>query len=59
MYKPVGKNKTDGRSANAALRQLKTGLQDESITFIYHCLNHYFCPIGFEDVPLKAVDAYR
>lgn len=35
-----------------ALTQLKSGLADENSGFIYHCLNHYFCPIGFDDTPM-------
>ncbi|XP_072049330.1 basic immunoglobulin-like variable motif-containing protein [Amphiura filiformis] len=59
LYKPHGSNRTLGRSSDEALQLLKKGLQDETKTFIYHCWNHYFCPIGYEDVPLKAADAYR
>ncbi len=59
LYKPCGNNRTLGRSSDEALQLLKKGLQDETKTFIYHCWNHYFCPIGYEDVPLKAADAYR
>lgn len=35
-----------------------TGLQDESKAYIYHCWNHYFCPIGYELTPTKPYDAY-
>ena len=42
-----------------ALENLKEGLRNPSMAFIYHCYNHYFCPIGFEEVPKKATDAYR
>ncbi|XP_071798489.1 basic immunoglobulin-like variable motif-containing protein [Asterias amurensis] len=59
MYKPVGKCRTLGRTSEEALKILKSGLQDPGLTFIYHCWNHYFCPVGFEDVPKKAEDAYR
>ncbi|XP_006815844.1 basic immunoglobulin-like variable motif-containing protein, partial [Saccoglossus kowalevskii] len=59
LYKPHGKGRTMGRTSEEALRLLKSGLKDPSITYIYHCQNHYFCPIGFEDVPSKAVHAYR
>ena len=58
MYKPQGKNKTSGLTPEDALSKLKQGLQDPASTFIYHCQNHYFCPIGFEDVPLKCTHAY-
>ncbi|XP_038050150.1 uncharacterized protein LOC119723518 [Patiria miniata] len=59
MYKPVGKARTVGRTSEEALRLLKAGLHDAETTFIYHCWNHYFCPVGFEEVPKKAVDAFR
>ncbi|XP_071488852.1 basic immunoglobulin-like variable motif-containing protein [Diadema antillarum] len=59
QYKPHGRGRTVGRTSAEGLHLLKHGLQDPNMAFIYHCYNHYFCPIGFEDVPLKAVDAYR
>ncbi|XP_062591646.1 basic immunoglobulin-like variable motif-containing protein isoform X1 [Saccostrea cucullata] len=58
MYKSHGKNKTYGTSPEEALGHLKKGLQDPSTAFIYHCQNHYFCPIGFEDTPVKCTEAY-
>ncbi|KAL3067690.1 hypothetical protein OYC64_022126 [Pagothenia borchgrevinki] len=39
--------------------KLTQGLQDESMAYIYHCQNHYFCPVGFEATPLRAAKAYR
>lgn len=39
--------------------KLMQGLKDESMAYIYHCQNHYFCPVGFEATPLKAAKAYR
>jgi len=59
LYKPKGKSRTFGLSGDDALRQLKKGLHNPHMTFIYHCYNHYFCPIGYDDSPVKAVDAYR
>ena len=59
FYKPVGKGRTVGVRPERALENLKEGLCDPSMAFIYHCYNHYFCPIGFEEVPKKATDAYR
>lgn len=46
-------------SAEGALMKLMQGLKDESMAYIYHCQNHYFCPVGFEATPLKAAKAYR
>uniref|UniRef100_K7GJY8 Basic, immunoglobulin-like variable motif containing n=1 Tax=Pelodiscus sinensis TaxID=13735 RepID=K7GJY8_PELSI len=59
LYKPHGKNKTAGETAAGALVKLTQGLKDESMAYIYHCQNHYFCPIGFEATPVKANKAYR
>ncbi|XP_068018065.1 basic immunoglobulin-like variable motif-containing protein isoform X2 [Melanerpes formicivorus] len=59
LYKPHGKNKTAGETAAGALAKLTRGLKDESVAYIYHCQNHYFCPIGFEATPVKASKAYR
>ena len=59
FYKPVGKGRTFGIRPERALENLKEGLRNPSMAFIYHCYNHYFCPIGFEDVPKRATDAYK
>ncbi|XP_064615393.1 basic immunoglobulin-like variable motif-containing protein isoform X2 [Liolophura sinensis] len=58
LYKPQGKNKTSGVTSEQALELLRRGLHDNHNTFIYHCQNHYFCPIGFDDTCLKADQAY-
>uniref|UniRef100_A0A8W8IJT5 Basic immunoglobulin-like variable motif-containing protein n=1 Tax=Magallana gigas TaxID=29159 RepID=A0A8W8IJT5_MAGGI len=58
LYKTQGKNKTYGTSPEEALVSLKRGLQDTTTAFIYHCQNHYFCPMGFEDTPIKCTEAY-
>ncbi|XP_056893596.1 basic immunoglobulin-like variable motif-containing protein isoform X2 [Takifugu flavidus] len=59
LYKPHGKHKTAGETAEGALMKLTQGLKDESMAYIYHCQNHYFCPVGFEATPFKAAKAYR
>ncbi|XP_040847090.1 basic immunoglobulin-like variable motif-containing protein isoform X2 [Ochotona curzoniae] len=59
LYKPHGKNKTAGETAAGALSKLMHGLKDESLAYIYHCQNHYFCPIGFEATPVKPSKAFR
>ena len=59
FYKPVGKGKTFGMKPRQALGSLKEGLRGTATAFIYHCWNHYFCPIGYEEVPKKCSDAYR
>lgn len=35
------------------------GLRCEKKAFIYHCWNHYFCPIGFELTPASPYSAYN
>uniref|UniRef100_A0A3P8TYZ2 Basic, immunoglobulin-like variable motif containing n=1 Tax=Amphiprion percula TaxID=161767 RepID=A0A3P8TYZ2_AMPPE len=57
LYKPHGKHKTAGET-EGALMKLTQGLKDETMAYIYHCQNHYFCPVGFEATPLKAAKAY-
>jgi hypothetical protein len=42
-----------------ALEKLQGGLRSGDTAFVYHCSNHYFCPVGYELVPRKATDAYR
>nr|XP_028584014.1 basic immunoglobulin-like variable motif-containing protein isoform X2 [Podarcis muralis] len=59
LYKPHGKYKTAGETASGALTKLTEGLRDESVAYIYHCQNHYFCPIGFEATPIKPSKAYK
>ena len=59
VYKPHGKNVTRGVTAEDALGAIKRGLHDQNTTFIYHCQNHYMCPIGYEDVPQCPTQAYR
>nr|XP_057928703.1 basic immunoglobulin-like variable motif-containing protein [Doryrhamphus excisus] len=59
LYKPHGKHKTAGETAEGALLKLTQGLKDSSMAYIYHCQNHYCCPVGFEATPLKAAKAYR
>ena len=58
LYKPHGKNKTAGETASGDLLKLTHGLKDESLAYIYHCQNHYFCPTGFETTPVKVNKAF-
>ncbi|XP_076454115.1 uncharacterized protein LOC143289128 isoform X2 [Babylonia areolata] len=58
LYKPHGKNQTTAVTAAEALQRLKEGLKDGHTAFVYHCQNHYFCPVGFEDVPVRTDQAY-
>ena len=59
FYKPVGRGRTFGMKSEQALAGLKEGLCDPHTAFIYHCWNHYFCPVGFEEVPKDCQHAYR
>ena len=59
LYKPKGKCRTVGLTGKEALLRLKEGLHNPRVAFVYHSYNHYFCPIGYDDSPNKAVDAYR
>ena len=59
FYKPCGKRKTLGIKPALAMERLKSGLRDPSMAFVYHCHNHYFCPVGFEEVPKRPSDAYK
>ncbi len=59
FYKPVGNCKTaglDGKSAKDILEKL---LHTDDHAFIYHCYNHYFCPIGYEREPQNAKKIYE
>eukprot|EP00357_Protocruzia_adherens_P028155 CAMPEP_0114976666 /NCGR_PEP_ID=MMETSP0216-20121206/2801_1 /TAXON_ID=223996 /ORGANISM="Protocruzia adherens, Strain Boccale" /LENGTH=355 /DNA_ID=CAMNT_0002337623 /DNA_START=72 /DNA_END=1136 /DNA_ORIENTATION=+ len=60
MYKPSGKHaKTRGVSSKEALRMLMSGLRGTKKSYVYHCFNHYFSPIGFEVTPIQPSDAYK
>lgn len=41
------------------MADLKKGLMGTTTAFIYHAYDHYFCPVGFEECPVKAVDCYK
>ena len=58
MWKLHGNNKTEGMGSEEALLKLKEGLKDNKKSYIYHCYNHYMCPIGFESTPTKPHLAY-
>lgn len=58
-FKLHGKGKMVGIDSETALKDIQTGLQDEKKAYIYHCYNHYMCPIGFESTPTFQHDAYK
>lgn len=57
MYKPQGKNRAE-LDGDHALELLKKGIKNECYTFIYRCEHHYYCPLGYENVPARPIDAY-
>ncbi|XP_076817517.1 basic immunoglobulin-like variable motif-containing protein [Clavelina lepadiformis] len=59
LYKPKGRLQTKKMTDDGALTSLQIGLKSENTGFIYHCLNHYFCPIGYEDTPQNPSEAYE
>lgn len=59
VWKLHGKNRTEGVSKEEALKNLITGLKDKRKAYIYHCFNHYMCPVGFELASLMPSDAYK
>ena len=59
FYKPHGTGKTVGISQESALESLQQGLRNSNCAFIYHCNNHYMCPVGYEVVPESPKHAYR
>ena len=59
LWKLHGKSRTLGIDSDQAFGLLSKGLQSPTQAFIYHCHNHYFCPVGFELAPLQASDAYK
>jgi len=54
-----GQGKTIGVDEKTALQKLIDGLKSENHSFIYHCYDHYFCPMGFEITPSNPIDAYK
>jgi hypothetical protein len=59
MYKPKGKTSTsEDVTSDKAHQLLLDGLRSESKAYIYHCWNHYFCPLGFDLTPRHPHDAY-
>ena len=57
-YKLHGNSVTHGVDSATALNNLKEGLKSESRAYIYHCYNHYMCPIGYEETPTKPNQVY-
>ena len=52
FYKPTGiRNTTTEYTPKTAWKALKDGLQNPNRAYIYHCFNHYMCPVGYEEMP--------
>ena len=58
VYKMHGNSITHNVDEYKALDNLMEGLQSTDRAYIYHCYNHYMCPIGFERTPVQPIDAY-
>ena len=59
FYKPVGTNKTLGVSGEIARDRLLEQLTLKNTAFIYHCHNHYCCPVGYEREPVDKTNIYN
>ena len=59
FWKLHGKDRTEGVTKEEALKKLTEGLKDKRKAYIYHCFNHFMCPIGFEHAALVPPDAYK
>ena len=58
FYKPIGACKTMGLTGEIAKDKLLANLHSENKAYIYHCYNHYCCPIGYEKEPLDHTKIY-
>lgn len=58
FYKPVEPNRTIGMTSRLAVDRLKNLLKSKNHAFIYHCYNHYCCPMGFELEPQNRETIY-
>lgn len=59
MWKLHGKSTTPAIDEQKAFEMLSSGLQGTEKTYIYHCWDHYMCPIGYEITPLRPMNAYK
>lgn len=46
------------QSAKTVLPALKSDLKRDDFALVYHCYNHYFCPVGYETSPVLPHEAY-
>lgn len=59
FWKLHGEDRTLDVSSENTLNSLISGLKSTEQSFIYHCHNHYFCPMGFELNPINPPDTYK
>jgi len=59
FWKLHGHSRTLGVEPEECLERLEESLRGDNMAFVYHCYNHYFCPIGYEITPTKPADAYK
>ena len=60
FYKPRGtKNVTSEYTPKTAWKALKAGLANSNRAYVYHCYNHYMCPVGFEEQPLEKHTVFK
>jgi hypothetical protein len=58
VFKLHGDDITEGVTFKKALKNIKEGLVSTNKSYIYHCWDHYCCPIGFEATPRDPRFAY-
>jgi len=58
FYKPVGKNRTFGMTSQIANQRIENLLHSKNVAFIYHCYNHYCCPVGYEHEPTDCTQIF-
>ena len=60
FYKPKGtKNITSEHTPKTAWKSLKAGLHNSNKAYIYHCYNHYMCPVGYEEMPVEKHNVFK
>ena len=59
FWKMNGAGKTIGVDEDQALHKMMNGLKSENNAYVYHCHDHYMCPMGFEITPSNPPDAYK
>ena len=50
---------TSEYTPKTAWKALKQGLTNGNRAYIYHCYNHYMCPVGYEEAPIEKHNVFR